>query len=92
LETNIEENGFNISGGEKQRICMARSLIKESDLLLLDEATSALDEKTEKEFIENLKDYIEDRDTILITVSHKKEILSMCNKLINFDKKKIQVN
>jgi ABC-type multidrug transport system fused ATPase/permease subunit len=92
LETNIEENGFNISGGEKQRICMARSLIKESDLLLLDEATSAIDEKTEKEFIENLKDYIEDRDTILITVSHKKEILSMCNKLINFDKKKIQVN
>ncbi len=86
LGREIQENGFNVSGGEKQRICLARALFKDCDLLLLDEATSALDKKTEEEFIMSLEEYLNKNNTILIAVTHKRKILEICNKVLEMDK------
>jgi len=88
MNRELQENGFNVSGGEKQRICLARALFKGCDLLLLDEATSALDRKTEEEFIRSLEEYLEKNNTILVAVTHKKKILDICNKVIELDKDK----
>ena len=79
LETVIGEKGLGLSEGQVQRLAIARSLLADSPILLLDEATSALDEKTEKEFLTNLKAL--DNVTCII-VSHKKAALDICNKTI----------
>lgn len=74
VEENLKENGFNLSGGEKQRIAIARALIKEKPILLFDEATSSLDNITSFE-IENLLLEMESITTIMITHKLVKNIL-----------------
>ena len=86
LETVIGEKGLGLSEGQVQRLAIARSLLADSPILLLDEATSALDEKTEKEFLTNLKAL--DNVTCII-VSHKKAALDICNKTIQIKNGKI---
>ncbi len=68
LRTKIEENGKNLSGGEKQRISIARALIKETPILILDEGTSSLDNETAF-FIENT--ILNIPDLTVIVVTHK---------------------
>jgi ABC-type multidrug transport system fused ATPase/permease subunit len=77
---NMGEFGKKISGGEKQRIGIARALYKKSEILILDEATNALDLKTEKKLLKNLKIYCKNITVIFIT--HKKENLSICGNVI----------
>ena len=86
LETVIGEKGLGLSEGQVQRLAIARSLLADSPIMLLDEATSALDEKTEKEFLTNLKAL--DNVTSII-VSHKKAALEICNKTIQIKNGKI---
>ena len=69
------EGGLMLSGGEKQRLAIARALYKKADLLLLDEATSALDNETELKIIETLTGL---KKTIII-VSHREKMLEICN-------------
>ena len=64
------ENGLNLSGGEKQRISIARALIKKSQILLMDEATSALDNETSSTIIDNVLNF---KDTTRIMITHKLE-------------------
>lgn len=71
----IEDNGFNISGGEKQKILLARSLLKESNYIILDEALSEVGSKEEKEIINKIFNKFKDKTIIYIT--HKKEIISL---------------
>lgn len=66
-ETVIGERGVMLSGGQKQRMVLARALLKNSKLLLLDECLSAVDTQTEKTILYNLRDYLKDKTTIVIT-------------------------
>lgn len=69
LDTVINENGNNISGGEKQRISIARTLLKNTDLLIYDEPTSNLDHVTAKEVEKNLLN----RNNTCIMITHRLE-------------------
>ncbi len=66
FETQVGERGLKLSGGEKQRVAIARTLVKNPPILLLDEATSALDTRTEQEILATLKRVSEGRTTIAI--------------------------
>jgi len=66
FETMVGERGLKLSGGEKQRVAIARTLVKDPPILLLDEATSALDTRTEQEILGTLKRLASGRTTIAI--------------------------
>ncbi len=81
-ETQVGERGLKLSGGEKQRVAIARTLLKKPALLIFDEATSALDSKTERAFQEELFNLARNRTTLIIahrlsTVVHADQILVM---------------
>ncbi len=71
----IEDNGFNISGGERQKILLARSLLKKSNFIILDEALSEVGFIEEKEIINKINTYYKDKT--IIYSSHKKELLNL---------------
>jgi ATP-binding cassette subfamily B protein len=65
-ETEVGERGLKLSGGEKQRVAIARTILKAPPILLLDEATSALDSHTEKEIQDSLERVSKNRTTLVI--------------------------
>ena len=66
FDTLIGENGTRLSGGEKQRLSIARAMLKKSSIILLDEATSSLDSETEAKIQEALKTLTKNKTTIVI--------------------------
>ena len=87
IETNIGENGIKISGGQRQRLGLARSFYFEKPVLIFDEATSALDQQNENEIMQNIGD-LKGKKTIVI-ISHKKELLNFCNEIYEIDDQQI---
>lgn len=83
-ESSVGENGCNISGGEKQRISIARALIKNTQILLLDEATTNLDGKTSYEIEKSILG-IEGLTSIVITHKLDEELLQKYDKIIVLD-------
>ena len=71
LDTLIGEGGVKVSGGEKQRLSIARALLRHPNLLVFDEATSALDSLTEEEISETIRDVSIRRDLITILIAHR---------------------
>ena len=65
-DTYIEQGGTNVSGGQKQRLCIARALLKKPKILILDDSTSAVDTKTDALIRKGFKDYIPDTTKIII--------------------------
>ena len=82
LNTILGEEGVQLSGGEMQKINLARGLYNSKQLLILDEATNNLDEKSETEIILNLKKY--NSEMLIILVTHNKNNFKFCSKVINF--------
>jgi ATP-binding cassette subfamily B protein len=71
LDTVIGEGGVKVSGGEKQRLSIARALLRRPDLLVFDEATSSLDSLTEEEVSQTIRDVAASRDAITILIAHR---------------------
>jgi ATP-binding cassette subfamily B protein len=71
LETIIGEGGMKLSGGEKQRLSIARALIRKPRLLVFDEATSALDSITEEEISNTIKDIVDKKEHITVLIAHR---------------------
>jgi ATP-binding cassette subfamily B protein len=71
LETMIGEGGLKLSGGEKQRLSIARALLRRPRLLIFDEATSSLDSLTEEEITQTIRDVSSQRDQITILIAHR---------------------
>lgn len=67
LNTQLHNGGSNLSGGQLQRIALARAILKDSDILILDEATSSLDASTEKAILNNIEKQLFNKTLILIT-------------------------
>ena len=84
LQHIIAENGKNISGGQQQRLCMARALYKKADVLLLDEPFNELDEKAEQELLQHLS-LLAATGTIIVMISHHAASLSYCSKIISME-------
>ena len=88
LDTRIGENGHKISGGEKQRLCIARALYHEKKIIILDEPTSALDQENEKSIIDCINDL---DDKLIILVSHKKNNFDNFDKIVHFNNGNITI-
>jgi ATP-binding cassette subfamily B protein len=71
LDTVIGEGGVKLSGGEKQRLAIARALLRQPDLLVFDEATSSLDSLTEEEISQTIRELAASRDAITILIAHR---------------------
>ena len=83
VKSSVGNNGIKLSGGEKQRLCIARALYKDTDFFFMDEFTSALDNKTENIVFQNiLNNY---PDSTFIIISHRENTIKNCNKIINLN-------
>tara|TARA_B100000941_G_C28406308_1_gene500938 strand:- start:353 stop:991 length:639 start_codon:yes stop_codon:yes gene_type:complete len=87
FETIIGENGIRLSGGEKQRISIARAMLKKTPIILLDEATSSLDSETEEKIQNALNILIKDKTTIVI--AHRLSTILNSDKIFVVEKGEI---
>ena len=83
-KTIVGERGLKLSGGEKQRVAIARTFLKNPKILFFDEATSALDSSTEKEIQKNLENMSKDKTTLII--SHRLSTAAYADNIIVLDK------
>ncbi|HEY1980266.1 MAG TPA: peptidase domain-containing ABC transporter [Xanthobacteraceae bacterium] len=86
-DTPLEESGANLSSGQRQRLAIARALLRRPTILLLDEATSALDPESEMIVQDNMSRIVEGKTTII--VSHRLSSLRNCDNIVVFDKGQI---
>ncbi|MFP4020940.1 MAG: ATP-binding cassette domain-containing protein [Halanaerobium sp.] len=90
LPQNLDDNADNLSGGEKQRLALARVMLLEPEVLLLDEPSSSLDKKTEEKIIKMVVDYVRENDRTLIMVTHSPDIAEkFADRIINIESGKI---
>ena len=81
IETVIGEGGLKLSGGEKQRIAIARALLRKPHLLIFDEATSALDSITEEEITTTIKEISENKEQITVLIAHRLSTIMHADKI-----------
>lgn len=90
LETVIEENGFDLSNGERQRIILARSLLKKTNIYIFDEALAQIDINREKKILEAIFNYLENKTIIII--SHRFNNKKLFDRVLKLEKGKINEN
>ena len=89
FDTIIGENGAEFSGGEKQRIAIARALVKNAPIILLDEPTSALDVKTESIINETMEKIAKKHDKTIIIIAHRLSTIKNVDRIIVLHKGKL---
>ena len=83
----VEENGFNFSNGERQRIILCRYLLRNSNIYIFDEAFGQIDVNNEKEILEEMFNYLNNK--IVIVISHRFNNKKLFDRVIKIDKGKI---
>ena len=86
-QSTVEENGFNFSGGERQKILLARALLKNSDIYIFDEAFHQIDVEQEEIILKNIFSYLKDK-TVLV-ISHRLHHLELYDFRYRLEKGKI---
>ncbi len=89
LDTVIGEGGMKVSGGEKQRLSIARALLRHPNLLIFDEATSALDSLTEEEITQTIRDLSRNQQHITVLIAHRLSTIMHADRIIVLEKGKI---
>lgn len=90
LDTKIGEGGLKISGGERQRLAIARALLRDPELLIFDEATSSLDSITEKSITETIKEIEKIKPNLIrILVAHRLSTIAYADRIYVFEKGRI---
>lgn len=84
-DTIVGERGLKMSGGEKQRVSIARAILKKAPILLCDEPTSSLDSETESEIMNNLKEIGNDADVTCVIIAHRLSTIQDCDEIIVMD-------
>ena len=87
LDTFVGESGSKISGGQLQRVGIARALYNDPKILIFDESTSSLDVSTEKEIMKNIYKFKENKT--LMIISHKLDLLKNCDEVYELKNKKL---
>lgn len=88
-QTKLEENAMNLSSGQRQRLALARALLKEPDILILDEFTSNIDAETEVDLIGLIHTYC--RDTTVIFITHKMQAIERCDRVYRMEQGEISI-
>jgi len=86
LNTTIGEGGMKLSGGEKQRLSIARALLRNPRLLIFDEATSALDSLTEEEITSTIKELGQSQEQITILIAHRLSTIMHADRIVVLEK------
>ncbi|MCP9764998.1 ABC transporter ATP-binding protein [Lacihabitans soyangensis] len=89
LDTVIGEGGMKISGGEKQRLSIARALLRDPKIFVFDEATSALDSLTEQEITTTVREVTENGDYITVMIAHRLSTIMHADRIYVLEKGKI---
>lgn len=87
LDTLIGERGVNLSGGQKQRLAIARAILKNAPIFIIDDALSAVDAETEVKILNNLRDFLSDKTSII--VSHRVSAIMDCDEIIVLEEGRI---
>ena len=90
LHTKLGENGIMISGGQKQRLAIARALFSNNEILIFDEATSSLDEENEGEIFDKIINKALNKT--LIIISHRQYLAKRFNNIISIKDKKVETS
>jgi len=89
LDTMLGEGGTKLSGGEKQRLSIARALLRNPRLLIFDEATSALDSLTEEDITETIRDIAAEQKQIIISIAHRLSTIMYADRIYVLEKGRI---
>lgn len=87
-ETRVGERGARISGGERQRLALARAIYKEAPVLVLDEATSAIDDETEAA-IAGALDRLQELGRTIVIVAHRSQLITTCDRILKLENGRI---
>jgi len=86
-ETQLSEGGLQLSGGQRQAVCIARAFVGDPKIIIMDEPSSAMDNGSEQQLLQDLKEVLVDKTLILIT--HRGTLLSLVDRVIAFDSGRI---